>query len=68
MHKWDRLPITKEIGVGFVKHWICTKCKCEKHLGVYKFATPDYCRSGQVYTQYAPECVEMGRKSEQLID
>jgi len=68
MHKWKRVPDTKEIGIGTIKHWVCVKCKCEKHLGVYKFATPDYSRSGQIYSQYTPNCVDMDRRSQQTID
>lgn len=67
-HSWKKLPDTFEDGVGKIKHWECKRCGCEKNLGMYIGATPDYCRSGQIFSRYTPVCVEMGRRSNEPLD
>lgn len=62
-HKWQLMPKDDEGN----KRWNCVKCGCKKILGNYKFATPDYIRSGQI-TDYRPDCVNMDRRSDEPLD
>lgn len=62
-HRWIKQPNDDE----FNKRWLCEKCGCKKILGNYKFATPQFNRSGQS-TDYRPECVDMGRRSNEPLD
>lgn len=62
-HKWNKQP-NDDSGN---KIWVCSKCGCKKILGNYKFASPDYCRSGQIM-DYRPDCTNMSRRSDEILD
>lgn len=66
-HKWTRIKDDYMPTVGIIKQWTCDVCGCLKTLGNYKFAEPDYIRSGQVYTHYI-ECIDMDKENLKTID
>ena len=65
MHSWTKLPDTKEPHVGNVSHFICKQCGCRKEVSKYSLV---YMRSGISYSNYTPECVDMGRRSSEPLD
>ena len=62
-HKWEKLA---NDGDGN-KQWKCKTCGCLKVLGNYKFAQPDYERSGQMYSEYV-ECIDWELENSKTID
>lgn len=53
--------------VGKIFVWKCKVCGCEKTLGNYRFAEPDYERNGQIYTHYI-ECIDYKAEDLKTID
>lgn len=65
-HTWEKQP-DKEYVFAKTKHWICKVCGCEKFLGYYKFATPNYQRSGINFDGYV-ECYDEAAEMLKTID
>lgn len=66
-HKWIKHPDFKIDGIGWFSKWMCSICGCEKTLGKYKFAEPDFDRNGQLYSHYI-ECVDEKAEMLKTID
>lgn len=66
-HKWNKQPDKVITGVGKFKMWVCKTCGCEKSLGYYRFAEPDFDRNGQLYTHYI-DCVDIEAENLKTID
>lgn len=65
-HNWTKQPDKQTLACK-VKVWICKVCGCEKTLGYYKFAEPDYDRNGQHYSHYV-ECINYELEDLKTID
>lgn len=66
-HKWTRIEDDYMPSVGKIKKWKCNVCSCIKSVGCYKYATPDFERNGQLYTDYI-ECIDYAAEDLKTID
>lgn len=66
-HKWVKQSDIKHTGMPTHFVWLCCVCGCQKVVGNYRFATPHYERSGQVFDHYI-ECIDEKAEKLKTID